>query len=56
MSRTAAANISCVARSYWSFVVRWGKFGRGFTPAAVMVGRMDTGTENLVNLSNTIFT
>lgn len=56
ISRTAAANMLCVARSYCGFVTLCGKFGRGFTPAGLMVGRMETGTENLVKRSNTIFT
>lgn len=56
MSRTAAANIACVALSYWGFVVICGRFERGFTPAGEIVGRIETGIENLVKRSKTILT
>lgn len=48
--------MACVAKSYCGFDALCRTFGRGVTPAGVIVGRMETGTENLVKRSNTILT
>ena len=56
MSRTAAANIACVALSYCGFVGLCGRLGSRFTPArSRVVIVMEMCAEDLVNLSNIIF-